>query len=57
MWDQFTIYQSFIPGWVSAFCFLASEKESSEGKNLEFRNMPVLIVAIIVLFLEGSEIS
>lgn len=32
------------------FCFLASEEGSCEGKNLDFRNMQGLEVAIIMFF-------
>lgn len=39
------------------FWFLAAEEGSPKGKNLSFRNMQDLIVAIIGLFPEGSEID
>lgn len=39
------------------FWFLAAEEESPKGKNLSFRNILGLIVAIIDLFPEGSEID
>lgn len=39
------------------FWFVAAEEERPKGENLGFRNMQGLIVAIIGLFPEGSEID